>query len=104
VLNFSAHDWDKALWELSRASHEVPFLDRLGEINVPALVIAGNADQVVPPAESEQLARELPDATFSLLQGCGHVPHEECAAEVTELASQWLLEHGLTPRGAQAGE
>jgi pimeloyl-ACP methyl ester carboxylesterase len=95
VLNFSAHDWDKALWELSRASHEVPFLDRLGSIGVPALVISGSADPVVPPAESEKLAQELPSASFALLPDCGHVPHEECAPQLTELVRQWLGEQGL---------
>lgn len=93
-LNFRVNDWDKALWEISRASHDVPFLDRLGQITQPALVVSGAADAIVAPAESERLANELGDATFALMDECGHVPHEECPAQFNELVLTWLLDVG----------
>lgn len=92
ALNFRVNDWDKALWELSRASHEVQFLDRLGSITQPALVISGSADGIVDPADARRLAEQLSNATAVTLDGCGHIAHEECAAEFNRTVTDWLQE------------
>jgi pimeloyl-ACP methyl ester carboxylesterase len=47
--------------------------ERLGEIEAPALVIAGTADRVVPPANAELLAARIPNATLDLIPGAGHL-------------------------------
>lgn len=94
-LNFLPHDWDRALWEVSKASHEVDFLDQLPLISTPALVMAGATDAVVPAEDSQQLATALGNATFALLDDCGHVLHEECPARFTETMLGWLLDEGL---------
>lgn len=50
-------------------------------IRCPVLVIAGADDAVSPPANGEGLARELPQATFILIEKCGHwLPIEQPAA------------------------
>lgn len=46
--------------------------DRLREIHVPALILAGGRDQVVPPDATRQVAEGLPDARFELDPECGH--------------------------------
>lgn len=46
--------------------------DRLREIHVPALVLAGGRDQVVPPDATRLVAEGLPDARFELDPECGH--------------------------------
>jgi len=46
--------------------------DRLGEIRVPTLVLAGGRDQVVPPEVTRQVADAIPDARFELDPGSGH--------------------------------
>ena len=46
--------------------------DRLPEIRVPALVLAGGHDQVVPPAATRQVADAIPGARFELDPVCGH--------------------------------
>jgi len=45
--------------------------DLLAEIDVPACVIAGREDAIVPVAEARALAAALPNAAFELLD-CGH--------------------------------
>lgn len=95
ALNFRPHNWDRGLWQVSRASHEVPFLDQLGAIGVPALVVHGAGDSVVEAEQSRQLAAELPQGTFALLDDCGHAVHEECPAAFTELVLSWLLDENL---------
>jgi len=47
--------------------------DRLWQIDVPTLVLAGSRDIVVPPARQRALASAIPDARFELLEGAGHV-------------------------------
>jgi len=47
-------------------------LPRLSRIRAPTLVITGSADRLVPPANSELLARSIPDARLLVLPGAGH--------------------------------
>jgi pimeloyl-ACP methyl ester carboxylesterase len=46
--------------------------DRLGEITVPTLVLAGGKDQVVPLASTQLVAERIPDARFEVDPECGH--------------------------------
>ena len=46
--------------------------DRLGEIAVPALVLAGELDQVVPPASTRLVADRIPGAHLVTDPECGH--------------------------------
>jgi pimeloyl-ACP methyl ester carboxylesterase len=46
--------------------------ERLLEIQVPALVVAGGRDRVVPLAESELVADRIPGARLEVDPDCGH--------------------------------
>ena len=70
-------NWDRALWELTAASRPAGLADRLDQLTMPVLVIAGDDDRVVPTAQSIRLARELPNARLAVIPDCGHIPHEE---------------------------
>jgi pimeloyl-ACP methyl ester carboxylesterase len=50
---------------------------RYGEIDVPALVLWGRHDRVVPLAHARRLAMALPRAQLVVLDRCGHLPAEE---------------------------
>lgn len=73
-----AENWDRALWELTSASRESNLEERLGEFNLPVLVITGDDDRIVPTEQSVRLAGEIPNAQLVVIPQCGHVPHEEC--------------------------
>lgn len=49
----------------------------LGEISVPALVLAGERDLLFPPDECREFAALLPKAKFKLLEGAAHSMHAE---------------------------
>jgi pimeloyl-ACP methyl ester carboxylesterase len=49
----------------------------LSRWKVPALVIAGEEDQLMPRAELEKLAKGIPKARFELIAGAGHLPFLE---------------------------
>jgi hypothetical protein len=46
--------------------------DRLGEISVPTLVVAGGRDQVVPPEATRLVAERIPGARLEMDAECGH--------------------------------
>lgn len=96
--NFAVDDWDRGLWEVSRASSDPDFLDRLGTLSQPVLLLAGGLDTIVPALDTQQLSGHFPDATFRLLDDCGHVVHEECADEVSAMTLDWLAEKDLLTR------
>lgn len=90
-------DWDLALWEYLRAWGAEPpsLVDRIPEIQQPALVIAGESDTVVPVTDGERLHRELPNAELVVLPACGHVPQEECPAAFEDAVAAWLAQREL---------
>ncbi len=95
-----AANWDRALWELVLARHPLRLEERLHEVTVPVLVITGEDDRIVPTRSSERLASELPQAELVVLGGCGHVPHEECAASFLEAVTEFLAHSADGDMGA----
>jgi len=56
--------------------------DRLEVVAAPTLVLHGDADVVVDPANGELLAKRIPDARLEVLAGHGHLPFWEDPAAV----------------------
>lgn len=52
-------------------------MDRLAEIKVPTLVIAGRYDFLFPPEHQAILADRIPDSRLVLVERAGHNPHDE---------------------------
>ncbi len=73
-----ADNWDRALWEMTRAREPSNLAARLDELQLPVLVITGDDDRIVPTEQSIRLAEELPDAELVVIPECGHIPQEEC--------------------------
>lgn len=57
---------------------------------VPALLIFGESDPLVPPATGDRFHRLLPNAKLVLLPGCGDFPQEENPASVTAEITRFL--------------
>jgi pimeloyl-ACP methyl ester carboxylesterase len=67
-------------------------MGRLGEINVPTLVLAGREDFVYPPESQEELAAGIPNARLVYIERAGHNPHDEQPAEVQRLIRDFLAD------------
>jgi pimeloyl-ACP methyl ester carboxylesterase len=73
-----------------RACDAFDLTERLGEIDVPALVVAGDADRMTPPAQAEQLAAGLPRAELVVVRGAGHLPQVERPRVVADAIERFL--------------
>ena len=67
-------------------------MDRLSEIRVPTLVLAGRQDFVYPPESQEELAAGIPNASLVFIDRTGHNPHDERPAEVIEAIKHFILQ------------
>ncbi len=83
-------NWDRALWELTKANRESGLDRRLAELNLPVLVLTGDDDRIVPAGDSIRLASEIPAAELVVFERCGHVPQEECPQSFLEAIRQFL--------------
>ena len=65
--------------------------ERLGAIRVPTLVVAGDADRLVPPENSRRIAEAIPGARLVLLPGAGHLFPLERFEETERALSAFFL-------------
>ena len=68
---------------------------RYREIDVPALVLQGRQDRVVPLENARRLAEALPRGRLVVLDRCGHLPAEEHPAESLSALEAFLDETPL---------
>jgi pimeloyl-ACP methyl ester carboxylesterase len=59
-------------------------LDRLPEIGVPTLVLAGELDIATPPRLGRLVAERIPGAQFTVLPGAAHQPFHESPEEFND--------------------
>ncbi len=85
-----AENWDRALWEVTRASRPLGLDKRLGEVRMPVLVVTGDDDRIVPTAQSIRLASEIPGAELVVIPNCGHIPQEECPEEFLRAVEEFI--------------
>lgn len=67
-------------------------MDRLHELRVPTLVVAGVDDFLFPPECQEQLAAAIPGARLELVEGAGHNAHSEQPGVTLGLVRSFLAE------------
>ena len=65
--------------------------DRLGDISVPCLLTAGDADIFTPLRYSEEMHKLLPDYRLVVFPGLGHGHHWEDLARFNEVTVDFLL-------------
>ncbi|WP_343527474.1 alpha/beta fold hydrolase [Sphingomonas sp.] len=71
--------------------------DRLAQLTMPALILAGAEDALCPPVVQRELADGLPDATLVLIEGAGHFAPLEAPDAVAGHVAAWLarVDHAL---------
>ncbi|MFK7800726.1 MAG: alpha/beta fold hydrolase [Anaerolineae bacterium] len=84
---FLAQDHSK-LVPILKEIDETSYYDRLGEINVPTVVICGEKDGTTPPWHSESLGRDIPNARNVWVPSCGHMLNWEAPEVLIETISE----------------
>lgn len=67
--------------------------EKIKNIKVPTLVIAGGKDWLIPVERAKELASLIPNAEFSLFEEAGHLVHEDFPQEFYQLVGNFLRKH-----------
>jgi pimeloyl-ACP methyl ester carboxylesterase len=87
---FRVQNRDAALWEYTVANGPSDLADRVDEISLATLVIAGDDDRIVPTEQHVRLAQEIPNAQLVIIDDCGHIPQEEQPGEFMSAVAAFL--------------
>lgn len=79
----------EALWHLTTTWEPPRVAGRLGEVDVPAVVIGGIDDRIVS-LDAHRTAAERLGAELHLLEGAGHAPHEQQPAVVAGIIRDFV--------------
>jgi pimeloyl-ACP methyl ester carboxylesterase len=90
VRAMNRHAWERAPNGGRPVPLDPPAAERLTEVAVPTLVVAGEYDQPWLTESCRTLAREIPDACFELVHGVAHLPPLEGPAVFGELLFGFL--------------
>jgi 3-oxoadipate enol-lactonase len=72
-----------------------PESERLGEIQVPTLVLTGDEDVADIHQIAERLAAEIPGASRATIPAAAHLPNLERPDEFDRIVLEFLAEHGV---------
>lgn len=87
--------WERGLWEFTLSPRREVTERSLASIELPALVITGDSDGIVPPEDSRTIAEALPDASLVVFEAVGHLPQEEDPVQTLEAIERFF---GATAR------
>jgi pimeloyl-ACP methyl ester carboxylesterase len=66
------------------------FTERLPSLRCPSLVISGDSDHMIPASFSKLVANRIPNARYSEITECGHIPALERPDVVCEIISDYV--------------
>ncbi|MFO7840404.1 MAG: alpha/beta hydrolase [Desulfosalsimonadaceae bacterium] len=75
-----------------RACDHFDIIDRLGEIMVPTLALAGSEDNMTPPKFSHFLAEKMPEARAEIIAGGSHMVFAEKPGLVNQKIREFVEE------------
>ncbi|UWR24373.1 alpha/beta fold hydrolase BchO [Sulfitobacter sp. S190] len=76
-----------AQWDLG------PLLSRLPRLDVQGLLIAGSRDKAVPSQTSAQISSQMKHVGFKLVDGLGHLAHEEDPASMRKMIAAYISDY-----------
>ena len=64
--------------------------ERVKQVKAPTLIMWGDKDRWIPPANAKLFARDLPGSEVIMYPGVGHIPMEEIPEQSAADAHQFL--------------
>lgn len=80
-----------ANWDLTAFSKRLPTFPQ------PIVLIHGEVDKAVPLSSAQQATTLLPNATLEVVEGLGHLAHEERPEEAAARIAAFIHQHALSP-------
>lgn len=62
-----------------------------GDIKVPTQIVWGTDDEWIPIDRAHRLASLIPNSSVEIIEGAGHLVHEDRPTELTTTIRRWLL-------------
>lgn len=81
-----------ANWDLETLKRKLPALD------TPALLVHGASDAAVPPSAMHEAAARIPGADTDMLEGLGHLAHEERPDLAAAIVRRFAADHAIVAR------
>jgi 4,5:9,10-diseco-3-hydroxy-5,9,17-trioxoandrosta-1(10),2-diene-4-oate hydrolase len=72
-----------------------PIIKNIGDIHVPALIIWGRQDRILPVRHACFAAQKLPNARLHIFDQCGHMPNFERPQDFNGLVLNFISDHPL---------
>jgi pimeloyl-ACP methyl ester carboxylesterase len=95
AVNLRSHEHRQALIDTARLlvpeylKYEIR---QYSSITVPALIIWGQQDRVVPPGVGARLNTVLANSHYIVVENCGHIPQEERPEAILEPIAKFLAD------------
>jgi pimeloyl-ACP methyl ester carboxylesterase len=70
--------------------HDPALLSLLSRVRIPALIVWGAEDKVIPLECGHQFQDAIPGARLEVIDRCGHFPHYERPEELAALVSEFV--------------
>lgn len=84
-------DWDIGIVELfSAPSLDMAYTELFPTLEIPIFIVHGAEDTIVPLADVERAVQVFPNAQLTVIDGCGHFPHDECSGAFADAVEEWL--------------
>ena len=87
--NFKHLDLD-VMAKYFKTMPDIDISDQLSNIKVPTLVMTGDEDPIVPPAQSHLIQQKVPQADLVEIKGGGHLLFAETPTEYNQALDNWL--------------
>ncbi|GER81572.1 MAG: alpha/beta fold hydrolase [Thermogemmatispora sp.] len=79
------------------ACHTFDCMARLGEIQLPTLIVVGAEDQMTPVKYSQYLHNHIAGSTLQIIPAAGHALMQERPEELARVIAAWLAAAPSTP-------
>jgi pimeloyl-ACP methyl ester carboxylesterase len=90
LRTMQSHRWvvDRTLQSLLR--EEGDFAGRLGQLQMPVLLVWGQQDELIPPSVGKQMHDAIPHSVLELYAGCGHMGPATCSGRMVPKVIDFL--------------
>lgn len=87
------------IWSLRAIAGRTDLTPVLAEVRVPALVLWGEEDHLIPPEQSRSMVPHLRGCQTAVISGAGHLPFLEAPEDFSRAALRFLEGVGPLPSG-----